>query len=274
MVDLHDAIVQSCNVYFFNLAEKTGMNRIARYAHEFGFGEPTNIGYNSEVAGFIPTKAWYEQKFPGQFRIGFTLNAAIGQGNTKVTLMQLSSAYAVIANHGTLYQPYVVQRVEDNDGDIVQEIGTRVVRHVSVKSENLDYLSSSLIGVVHDPGGTAYEARDSSITVAGKTGTAQVARTKRRKGESLEKYWYYNRDHAWFAAFAPAENPEISIIVLVDHGGYGGRFAAPIGMQIIKGYFQDISPTHENQQIADKRKPSKPSLHETSSRVATSIHPH
>lgn len=270
MVDLKEAIIRSCNVYFFHLAEKTGMNRIARYAKDFGFGKPTNIGYNSEVAGFIPTKEWYNEKYPGQFRIGFTLNSAIGQGNTKVTLMQLASAYSAIANSGILYKPYIVQRIEDSDGNLFEEYGPKITRNLNVNPDYLNYISNALVGVVHHSQGTAYEYHDSNITVAGKTGTAQVAKSKRKKGESLERHWYYNRDHAWFAAFAPAENPEISVIVLVDHGGHGGRFAAPIGMQIVKGYFNDISRLSEIHRIAENAQSSD---RNSSPGVKTSIHP-
>jgi len=272
LVNLHDALVKSCNVYFFNLAEKTGMNRIARYASDFGFGIRTGIGYNSEVPGFIPTRSWYDEKFPGQFRIGFTLNAAIGQGNTKVTLMQLAAAYSAIANQGTLYKPMIVDRIESSDGEVIKSFSPEVRRRVHVRPEYLARLTDALVGVVSNQEGTAYDINDDSISIAGKTGTAQVARRRRRKGESMERYWYYNRDHAWFSAFAPATDPQISVVVMIEHGGHGGRFAAPIAAQIIKGYFRDISPGLELQQIAQKKSVA-PGVTGKVGRVTTSIHP-
>jgi penicillin-binding protein 2 len=251
-LSLLEAVVVSCNVFFFNLAEMTGMDRIARYAREFGFGEPTGVGINSEAKGFIPTRAWYDEKFPGQFRIGFTLNAAIGQGNVKTTLMQVAAAYSSIANGGTIYKPQVVRRIETPEGDTVKEFHPEVKRRVSVSQRSLDLMMASLTGVVEDEDGTAHAARNASVLVAGKTGTAQVARKPKQAGDDLAKYYYMNRDHAWFAALAPADAPEIAVVVLVEHGGAGGEHAAPVAVDIARRYFDDIAPRHEAPLIAEK----------------------
>jgi penicillin-binding protein 2 len=249
---LEEALVVSCNVFFFNLAEMTGMDRIARYAREFGFGEPTGVGINSEAEGFIPTRAWYDEKFPGQFRIGFTLNAAIGQGNVKTTLMQVASAYSAIANGGTIYKPQVVRRIETPEGDTVKEFHPEVKRRVAVSQRSLDLMMQSLTGVVEEEEGTARAARNESVLVAGKTGTAQVARKPKKPGDDLAKHYYMNRDHAWFAAVAPADAPEIAVVVLVEHGGAGGEHAAPVAVEIARRYFEDIAPRHEAPLIAER----------------------
>jgi penicillin-binding protein 2 len=251
-LSLEEAVVVSCNVFFFNLAEMTGMDRIARYAREFGFGEPTGVGINSEAKGFIPTRAWYDEKFPGQFRIGFTLNAAIGQGNVKTTLMQVASAYSSIANGGTIYKPQVVRRIETPEGDTVKEFHPEIKRRVVVSQRSLDLMMESLTGVVEEEEGTAHTARNSSILLAGKTGTAQVARKPKKAGDDLAKYYYMNRDHAWFAALAPADAPEVAVVVLVEHGGAGGEHAAPVAVEIARRYFEDIAPRHEAPLIAEK----------------------
>jgi penicillin-binding protein 2 len=251
-VTLRDAIVQSCNVFFYNLAEMTGMDRIARFAREFGFGERTGVGYVKEAPGLIPTRSWYDEKFPGQFRIGHTLNAAIGQGNVKVTLMQVAAAYAAIANGGTLYKPQIVRRIETPDGDVVKEFHPEVRRRIAVSPQYLELVMDALTGVVEDDGGTAYAAHSDAVNVAGKTGTAQVAKRARKETDTLEQYYYVNRDHAWFAAVAPAEAPEIAVIVLIEHGGGGGEHAAPVGVEIARRYFEEVAPRHEEPLIAEK----------------------
>jgi penicillin-binding protein 2 len=256
-ITLHEAIVVSCNVFFFNLAEMTGMDRIARYAREFGFGEPTGVGINSEAKGFIPTRAWYDEKFPGEFRIGFTLNAAIGQGNVKATLMQVAAAYSSIANGGTIYRPQVVRRIETPEGDAVKEFHPEVKRRVAISPRSLDLMMQSLTGVVEDEEGTANTARNTDVLVAGKTGTAQVARKPIKAGDDLAKHYYMNRDHAWFAAIAPADAPEIAVVVLVEHGGAGGEHAAPVAVEIARRYFEDIAPRHEAPLIAELPAPDK-----------------
>jgi len=251
-----------------------GMDRIARYAHEFGFGAKTGLGYNSQAVGHIPTRAWYEERFPGQFRIGHTLNAAIGQGNTKVTLMQVAMAYSALANGGTIYRPQVVRRIEGPEGDVVKEYHPEVVRRVAVSQSNLDLMMEALLGVVEDEAGTAHAARSEKVTVAGKTGTAQVAKKAKKDSDSLAQHYYENRDHAWFASVAPAEAPEIAIVVLIEHGGGGGENAAPVGIEIAERYFEEIAPRHEAPLIAEKTgKKSKVRLPvEDSAPTAASTH--
>lgn len=248
---MYDALVQSCNVYFYNLAEMTGMDRIARYANEFGFGNKTGIGYNTEAKGHIPTREWYDKNFPGQFRIGHTLNASIGQGNTKVTLMQVAAAYSAMANGGTLYQPQVVKSIETPDGEVVKEFQPIIKRRVTVNKHSMDLVMEALVGVVEDEAGTAHSAYNEKVSLAGKTGTAQVVKKSRKKDDSLADFYYQNRDHAWFASVGPVENPEIAIVVLVEHGGAGGEHAAPVGVEIARRYFDEIAPRQEAPLLAD-----------------------
>lgn len=256
-ITIRDGIVVSCNVLFYNLAEMTGMDTITRYAKEFGFGARTGIGYNSEAAGFLPTKEWYAKKFDGKFRIGFTLNTAIGQGEVKSTLMQIAAAYSAIANGGTIYRPQVIRRIETPDGDLVKDFHPEVVRRAAVSQRSLDLIMDALKGVVDEEEGTAHSAYSDKVSIAGKTGTAQVPHRSREPGDDLSRYYYLNRDHAWFVGLAPAENPEIVVVTLIEHGGAGGEHAAPVSVEIARRYFEEIAPRQEAPLIAEKPREKK-----------------
>jgi penicillin-binding protein 2 len=234
-VDMRDALAQSCNIYFFKLAESVGMDRIARVATEFGLGQKTGIGVNPESAGRIPTRSWYALRYRGQFRIGFTLNTSIGQGATTVTPLQLALSYAALANGGTVYSPQLVRAVETTDGSVVQDFPPRVRQKAKIAQENLARVNDALFAVVNDPKGTAYPVRDPALEIAGKTGTAQTGYVN-TGGDDPKKAWYLARDHAWFASYWPAKAPEIAVVVLVEHGGSGPTVAAPIAIQIVREY--------------------------------------
>ncbi len=239
-VDMHEAIAESCNIYFFKLAETVGMDRIARIANEFGLGQKTGIGVNPEAAGRIPTRSWYALRYKGQFRIGFTLNTSIGQGATTVTPLQLALAYAALANGGTVYSPQLIRAVETSDGAVVQDFPPRVRQKAQIAPENLARVNDALYAVVNEEKGTAYPVRDRTLEVAGKTGTAQTGYVN-TGNDDPKKAWYLSRDHAWFAAYSPAKAPEISVVVLIEHGGSGPTQAAPVAMQVIKEYHRLVA---------------------------------
>jgi penicillin-binding protein 2 len=234
-VNLRQAIARSCNVFFFHLAETVGMDRIAHIAQAFGLGQKTGLGTNPEAPGRIPTRAWYALRYRGQFRLGFTLNTAIGEGDVTVTPLQLALGYAALGNGGTLYQPQVVRAVETSDGAVVQEFPPRVRRQVQVSPENLRRVTDALYDVVNDPLATAYPYRDPTIDVAGKTGTAQTGYVVKQADEPRMGR-FLSQNHAWFAALAPARSPEIAVVVLVEHGGSGPEIAVPVAMQIVHEY--------------------------------------
>ena len=234
-VDMRDAIAESCNIYFFKLAEAVGMDRIARIAGEFGLGQKTGVGVNPEAPGRIPTRSWYSLRYKGQFRIGFTLNTSIGQGAVAVTPLQLAIAYAALANGGTVYSPQVVRAIETSSGDVVQDFPPRVRQKAKISPENLARVTDALHAVVNYEKGTAFPVRDATLDVAGKTGTAQTGYVN-PGSDDPKKAWYLSRDHAWFAAYSPAKSPEIAVVVLIEHGGSGPTVAAPIAMQIVKEY--------------------------------------
>jgi penicillin-binding protein 2 len=239
-VNMHDAISESCNIYFFKVAEAAGMDRIARIANDFGLGVKTGLGTNPEAAGRVTTRSWYALRYRGQFRIGFTLNTAIGQGATLVSPLQLALAYGALANGGTLYLPQLVRSIETSDGSVVQDFPPRVHHKVSVRPENMARVTDALWGVVNEPKGTAFPVRDGALDVAGKTGTAQTGYVA-KEGDDPKKAWYQSRDHAWFAAYSPSKDPEIAVVAMIEHGGSGPTVAAPIAMQIVREYNRIVS---------------------------------
>ena len=208
----------------------------------FGLGEKTGIGINNEATGTVPTREWHNKRSKEGFQGGFTLSTSIGQGDVKVTPLQMALLYATIANGGTLYYPQIIDRIETADGHPVFTYPSRVHSRLPFKKETLDTIKNGLDMVVNSELGTAFNYRLSNITVAGKTGSAQVI-SKRVSAASVEfKY----RDHAWFAAFAPIENPQIAVTVFLEHGGSGSANAGPVIMEVIERYFREIVNTQQS----------------------------
>lgn len=234
-VNLHEALVQSCNTYFYELATRMSIDDLAQVGSRFGFGAQTGIGVNPEARGRMPTRAWYTRRYRGAFRGGFTLLAAIGQGATTVNVLQLALAYGALANGGTLYRPQIVRSIETSDRTVVQDFPPRVRRLVDIDAGHLERLSGGLRGVVSERTGTAHAERIEGVDLAGKTGTAQVSQVA-SKGLDQSQVQYFNRDHAWFAGYAPSHSPEIAVIVLVEHGGGGGKNAVPVAMRVVRDW--------------------------------------
>jgi len=232
-VNIHKAIVESCDVFFYELGLKLGPDKIAKYARMFGLGEKTNIGLPGELSGNVPDTLWKKKKYKQSWYDGDTLPYAIGQGYLTVTPLQLALAYATFANGGTLLKPVIVKEIETSDGKIIQEQIPTVRSDVRMSSKTLDIIRKALIGVVNESGGTGYAARVPDIVVAGKTGTAQVKSFKERKKQSG-----FLNDHAWFVGFAPAYDPEIVVCAFIMHGGHGGGVAAPVVREVIDKFYK------------------------------------
>jgi penicillin-binding protein 2 len=240
-LDLLGAIQHSCNVYFWHLAERVGLDRMSEVAREYGLGVPTGLGLNGDAPGRIPTKPWYEQH--GKYKVGFATNAATGQGDVEVTVLQMAMAYAALANGGTLWVPQIVARVLDGDGKVVISYEPVVARQIKTPPEAVDVWKRGMFKVVNEPGGTGNPyAHSSIVTILGKTGTAEVKSKSRRERleERTMEGWHPTNSHAWFAGWAPAEDPEIAIVVLIEHGGGGGKIAGPVAKAIIEGYFTKV----------------------------------
>jgi len=232
-VELKKAIRESCDVYFYTLAERLGVNRIAAYAMRSGLGAPLGIGLDDEKGGVIPTEAWKRRRFGQKWFKGETISVGIGQGYVLTTPLQLASMIASVANGGVLYQPRLVRRICDSNGKVLKEFPSHVIRKTGIRPETYRLVKEGLFAVVNEPQGTGGMARLAEVAVAGKTGSSQVVKLQHDKGEVPYQY----RDHALFVAFAPYEKPEIAVAVLVEHGVHGGSAAAPIAGQMLRAYF-------------------------------------
>jgi penicillin-binding protein 2 len=236
-MDLHHALARSCDTYFFRVGDVIGLDAIAEMGRAFGLGSPTGIGLMSEVPGVMPDVAYHDRVTPGGYQKGYALNSAIGQGDDNVTPLQLAMAYTAIANGGKLFRPQVVTRVESADGKVLEEYRPTLVRDLQLNPDHLRAVREGLTAVVNEPGGTGYGSRLPDIKFAGKTGTAQVvALGKTRLKAAQMGYW--QRDNAWFAAFAPADDPEIVVVVLNEHSGFGATGSAPTAAAVVHKYFE------------------------------------
>jgi penicillin-binding protein 2 len=237
-MNLRDALVQSCDVYFYQAGLELGIDRLAFFARGFFLGRRTGIPVAQEVAGLVPTRAWKERRMGEPWVLGETVSAAIGQGFNLVTPLQLAVAYSAIANGGKVLEPRLVLHKQVPKGEEVEVTRPEVLARLPVAPDVLERIMDALTAVVEEQGGTAGRARVPGVRVAGKTGTAQVVRLKHTEDLEDDEIPIRHRDHAWFAAIAPAEAPEIVVVVLVEHGGHGGSAAAPIAQRVLARYFE------------------------------------
>ncbi len=241
LVALHRAIVESCDVYFYEMGNRLGVDAISRFSHLLGLGRPTGVNLASERGGLIPSTEWKrrtrnEPWFPGE-----TLSVSIGQGYVSVTPLQLATMINAVANKGVWYPPNLLKRIRDERSGTVEDITKKEGRRLPISVETLQFIQNALAGVVSEPSGTAHRSRSAVIPIAGKTGTAQVVALPREgKGRTLSPDL---KDHAWFVAYAPVGDPQLSVVVLVEHGGHGGAAAAPLANAIIESYFR-VDPVH------------------------------
>jgi penicillin-binding protein 2 len=225
-VDLHRAVVQSCNIYFYQAGLKIGAEAIGRYARAFGLGAVTGIDLSGEKPGLIPSPK-RDRRGRLVWHAGETVNMSIGQGQVLVTPIQVARFMSAVANSGVLWKPRLVQRIERPGRGVVWNDPGKVMGHVELSPVIWEFLRRSLWAVVNE-GGTGGGARLPGLDVAGKTGTAQmIAKSRADKGQ----------DHAWFASFAPANDPEVVVIVMSEGGGKGGQVAAPIARKIYQAIF-------------------------------------
>ena len=234
VVNLKKALRESCDVYFYKLGERLGVDKIAYYAKKFGLGMSLGIGLENEKGGLIPSTDWKEKKYKKKWLRGETIPVSIGQGYVLMTPIQLASMISTVANEGTVFRPQLVKRIMDPEGKTLKEFKPEIVTTTVIKPQSYRLVKEGLFAVVNEPGGTAGVARLSEVKVAGKTGTSQVVKLRDKKGATP----YQFRDHALFIAFAPYEKPEIAVAVVVEHGEHGGSAAAPIAARILRKYFE------------------------------------
>jgi penicillin-binding protein 2 len=245
-VNLHKALVESCDVYFYTLGEKLGIDRIAKWAHRFGLGQPSGLDLEREMPGLVASTAWKRARFHQPWHEGETLSVAIGQGYNLVTPIQMAQLIAAIANGGILYKPQIVDRVESLSGEVLFQSHPEVKSRLGASPATIAEVQQALEGVVQEEKGTGKEAALANIQVAGKSGTAQVVASERldkeRKGGKQVLAGNRFENHAWFVAYAPADHPRVAVAVLVEHGGHGGSTAGPLAKRVIAAAFPERQP--------------------------------
>ena len=231
-MNMRSALVYSCDTYFYNLALRVGINTIVKYAEMLGFGAIVGIDLAGEKPGLLPSPEWLRKKNNRRWQQGDTLNFCIGQGFLQATPLQMASIYGGIANNGTIYRPRILLKTK---GNTTETEGT-ILKKYTLSDETFRFIKDALFGVVHDPGGTGARARVPDAQVAGKTGTSQVVSVKNKPGQG-QLVPRHLENHAWFVSFSPVENPEIVVCVFLEHGGGGGRNAAPVAQAVLKAYY-------------------------------------
>jgi penicillin-binding protein 2 len=242
VVNLHLAIQQSCDTYFYRLAVDMGIDRMHDYLSKFGFGEKTGIDLEGESSGLLPSRDWKERRWHKIWYPGETVIAGIGQGYHLTTPLQLARAVAMIANGGKRIEPRLVQAVRDPLTHVWQPMPVSVDGQVAFKPENLEAVRAAMVDVMRPGGTAAAAAAGASYVIAGKTGTAQVVGIKQGARYDASRLSRQNIDHALFIAFAPADDPKIAIAVLVENGGHGGSTAAPIARAVMDYYLTGKRP--------------------------------
>jgi penicillin-binding protein 2 len=225
-VNLRRALVESCDVYFYEMGRRLGIDKIAHWAKLLGLGVNSGSGLIEEKEGVIPSTEWKRKALKAPWYPGETISCAIGQGYIQVSPLQVARMMSAVFNGGYLLEVKL---------SLDEEEQKRI--RLPIKERTLDLVREALWGVVNEPRGTGTRARVEGWDVCGKTGTAQT-RSVNIVEKDIEKVPYHLRDHAWFASVAPKEDPRIVVVVLVEHGGHGGSAAAPIAGRIIERYLQ------------------------------------
>lgn len=240
-IAVQEAISQSCDIFFYITAggfgdfQGLGIERLAQYAAQFGFGSPTGVELAGELAGLLPSEKWKRQNYGESWFTGDTYNAAIGQGFVLATPLQVVTAAAAIANGGTLYRPQLVYQVTAPDGRVLHTLQPEPVRQLPVDPAYVELVRQGMRGAVTR--GTAYLLRIPEVAVAGKTGSAEYAAFDEDGNLIMDEHGYLPT-HAWFTAFAPFEAPEIALVVFLEGGGEGSQMAVPVASRILRHYFQ------------------------------------
>ena len=234
-VDAYTAIKESCDVWFYQEGMKTGVDTITKVAAEFGFGQPTGFDLGTERSGLLPNPAWKRTQRGDPWYDGDTAQLSIGQSFLLVTPLQMACVAATFANRGTCLHPYVVKRIQAADDQVVHEGQTDVRAHLSAKPQQIEFVRHAMLGAVQESDGTAHSAAVTGLSVAGKTGTAEYDLNGKRFTRS------------WFIGFAPYDQPQVAVAVLIEDEESGKHSAAPVAHKIFTGVFgkgaTDTAPT-------------------------------
>ncbi len=245
VVDMYKSLVVSCDTYYYMLANDLGIDNIARFIGQFGFGAKTGIDIEGEATGVLPSPEWKRKRFskPEQQKwyAGETISIGIGQGYNAYTPLQMAQAMATLANNGVMYRPHLVDYIENIRSGDRTRIEPKLVRAIPLKPENIEFIKHALAGVnIEGTGARAFVGAE--YTSAGKTGTAQVVALKPNEKYDEKRVTERHRDHALFVAFAPLENPKIALAVVVENAGFGAAAAAPIARQVLDYYLLGKRP--------------------------------
>lgn len=236
-MSLHSAVTHSCDIFFYNVGQRLGIDRIAYYAAKMGLGRPTGIDLPSEASGLVPSEAWKQRVFKEKWYAGETISVAIGQGALTTTPLQLAYAIGGIASGGVFRQPHLIKGAEVTE------------YHFPLREDTTEKVTQAMFGVVNE-GGTAAGSRLEGVEFCGKTGTSQLISNEglaRIRGGNGRRF----TENAWFVGYAPRRNPEIVVAVLVEHGEHGSSAAAPIARDIIKRYYEKKGTQDQKQYRVD-----------------------
>jgi penicillin-binding protein 2 len=240
-VGLHEAVVHSCDIFFYNLGKRLGIDRISYYATQLGLGRRTGIDLPGEQEGLIPSEEWKERVFKQKWYPGETISVAVGQGAVTTTPLQLAHTIGGIAMGGVFKQPHLFL-----DAQPVAE------ERFAISEDTTEKVTQAMFDVVNQPGGTAHLVHLEGIEFCGKTGSAQVisGEGRQRVGKGVRAY----KDNAWFVGYAPRRNPEIVVAVLVQGGEHGASAAAPLARDVIKAYYDKKSHKEQKQFTVELRR--------------------
>jgi len=257
-MNLTSALIQSCDVYFYTVGLRLGIDRIAKYAKMLGLGKRTNINLGAESPGLVPSTDWKKKARGKPWIMGETISCSIGQGYNLVTPIQQAVMISAIANGGKLVTPRLVKAPPSAvSGNGRTDSATK---SVGVNHGTISIIRNALRQVVTAPHGTAWRIKNGPYSYAGKTGTAQVIKMKKNETENMEEVKFEHRDHAVFVGFAPFDDPKIAVAVIVEHGGHGGEAAAPVARKIMDAYLRKIDVPPSTPQatapVTDKSAPT------------------
>ncbi len=251
-VDVVDALMQSCNIFFYKVAAELDIDVLAKYAKLFGLGTRTGIKLPREVSGLIPDREWKLKRNGVEWQLGETLSCAIGQSYVLTSTLQLAIAYSAIANEGKVFKPIIVKEILDQEGKVLETREAEVTRNIKLKQKTWDLVKRGLYKVMNNPKGTGWWRRGYGLDMAGKTGTAQVmSSTAEDIYDKCEKKPYEQRHHGIFVGFAPFDDPQIAVASMVEHGCHGSSAAAPVVAAVIEEYMKKYLP--EKKKIYEKK---------------------
>ncbi|HEY4979070.1 MAG TPA: penicillin-binding protein 2 [Candidatus Acidoferrum sp.] len=240
VVGIHSAIVHSCDVFFYNVGMRMGIDRISKYAKMLGLGSRTGIDLPSEEPGLVPSEEWVQRVFHHKWYPGSTISVAIGQGAVTATPLQLAYMIGGVANAGTFKQPHLLK-----DAQTVGQV------HVDLAEDTVEQVTQGMYGVVNE-GGTAGASKLEGVEFCGKSGSAQVMSNVARQRMGKDKKF---KDNAWFVGYAPRRNPEIVVSVLIEEGEHGGAVGGPVARDIIKAYYDKRDKKTHGQTTVEYKQP-------------------